>query len=292
MPDEVGGHDDGADAVRELRQERDVAELHRRVRRRLEVEQPRLRPDRALDLPGVGLSAPDLVFERAGATIYLEVMGYWSRDAVWRRVELVEGELVDGLGDLAADVGRAVADASVLADRPHQRARLRLRPLHERRAPTDELVPPEEFYARYKDTFVPHLRTLLHNSPEFVWLAGKWFPRSLLVQINEGQLNIAEAVLDMNGGGPLPTEALLPELGLPAEVNRALQIFSLNYALYTDDRFDEVGKSLGFTKQIVARGAAYLLHFKKHRVAVAVHIDFFDLLHIARGASLVPDLLT
>ena len=47
------------------------------------------------------------------------------------------------------------------------------------------------------------LRTLLQNSPEFVWLAGKWFPRSLLMQINEGQLNIAEAILDMNGGGPL-----------------------------------------------------------------------------------------
>jgi len=108
-------------------------------------------------------------------------------------------------------------------------------------SPTDELVPPEEIYARHKSTFVPHLRILLQNSPEFVWLAGKWFPRSLLVQINEGQLNIAEAILDMNGGGPLPTEALLPELGLPAEVNRALQIFSLNYALYTDDRFDEVG---------------------------------------------------
>ena len=108
-------------------------------------------------------------------------------------------------------------------------------------SPTDELVPPEEIYVRYKETFVPHLRELLRNSPEFVWLAGKWFPRSLLVELNEGQLNIAEAVLDMNGGGPLPTEALLPELGMPAEVNRALQIFSVNYALYIDERFDEVG---------------------------------------------------
>jgi hypothetical protein len=110
-------------------------------------------------------------------------------------------------------------------------------------SPTDELVPPEEIYARYQDTFVPHLRELLRNSPEFVWLAGKWFPRSLLVEINEGQLNIAEAILDMNGGGPLPTEGLLPELGLPAEVNRALQVFSLNYALFSDERFDEVGPS-------------------------------------------------
>lgn len=108
-------------------------------------------------------------------------------------------------------------------------------------SPADELVPPEEIYARYRDTFVPHLRELLHNSPEFVWLAGKWFPRSLLVDLNVGQLNIAEAILDMNGGGPLATEALLPELILPPEVNRDLQVFSLNYALLNDDRFDEVG---------------------------------------------------
>ncbi len=53
-----------------------------------------------LELPGVGLSVPDLVFERRreGARkerIYLEVMGYWSRAAVWKRVELVQA----GLGE-------------------------------------------------------------------------------------------------------------------------------------------------------------------------------------------------
>jgi predicted nuclease of restriction endonuclease-like RecB superfamily len=48
-----------------------------------------------LDLPGVGLSVPDLVFERGGDRVYLEVMGYWSRAAVWKRVELVQG----GLGE-------------------------------------------------------------------------------------------------------------------------------------------------------------------------------------------------
>jgi len=51
-----------------------------------------------LELPGVGLAVPDLVFERPyyGAPrdrVYLEVMGYWSRDAVWKRVELVQGGL-------------------------------------------------------------------------------------------------------------------------------------------------------------------------------------------------------
>jgi hypothetical protein len=54
-----------------------------------------------LELPGIGLTIPDLVFERGGGeawpreTIYLEVMGYWSRAAVWRRVELVQA----GLGE-------------------------------------------------------------------------------------------------------------------------------------------------------------------------------------------------
>ena len=35
---------------------------------------------------------PDLELRHASAasTVYLEVLGFWSRDAVWRRVELVE----------------------------------------------------------------------------------------------------------------------------------------------------------------------------------------------------------
>jgi predicted nuclease of restriction endonuclease-like RecB superfamily len=46
-----------------------------------------------LDLPGVGLCVPDLVFQRGKTTVHLEVMGFWSRDAVWRRVELVQAGL-------------------------------------------------------------------------------------------------------------------------------------------------------------------------------------------------------
>ncbi|HEY6878835.1 MAG TPA: DUF790 family protein [Polyangiales bacterium] len=45
-----------------------------------------------LALPGVGLCVPDLRFmhEETGEIAYLEVMGYWSRDAVWQRVELAQ----------------------------------------------------------------------------------------------------------------------------------------------------------------------------------------------------------
>jgi predicted nuclease of restriction endonuclease-like RecB superfamily len=44
-----------------------------------------------LELPGVGLCVPDLRFLQrdTGEVAYLEVLGYWSREAVFRRVELV-----------------------------------------------------------------------------------------------------------------------------------------------------------------------------------------------------------
>ena len=44
-----------------------------------------------LDLPGEGLCVPDLRFvhRETGEVAWLEVMGFWSREAVWRRVELV-----------------------------------------------------------------------------------------------------------------------------------------------------------------------------------------------------------
>ncbi len=74
-----------------------------------------------------------------------------------------------------------------------------------------------------------------------VKIAGSWFPRALLVDINQGQLNLVEAVLDMAGGEPLTTSDLMKDTELPTGVNPKLVEFSLNYALQDDERFDEVG---------------------------------------------------
>jgi hypothetical protein len=74
-----------------------------------------------------------------------------------------------------------------------------------------------------------------------VRIAGRWFPRALLLDVNTGHLNLAEAVLDMAGGEPLSTQALMKDIELPAGVNSKLSEFSLNYALQEDPRFDEVG---------------------------------------------------
>jgi len=85
------------------------------------------------------------------------------------------------------------------------------------------------------------LETTLKDDEEIVMIAGKWFPRALLIDVNVGHLNLAEAVLDMAGGEPLSTGALLKEVSLPEGENPKLAEFSLNLALQNDERFDEVG---------------------------------------------------
>lgn len=104
-----------------------------------------------------------------------------------------------------------------------------------------ELLSPEAIIEKYGAVVAAKLEARLRASPEIVRLAGRWFPRALLATVNIGHLNLAEAVLDMAGGGPLPTEALIKEVGLPANINPRLQAFSLHYALQEDPRFDEVG---------------------------------------------------
>jgi predicted nuclease of restriction endonuclease-like RecB superfamily len=48
--------------------------------------------DRIFDLPGIGVCVPDLRLVRVsdGAEAFVEVLGYWSRASVWKRVELTE----------------------------------------------------------------------------------------------------------------------------------------------------------------------------------------------------------
>ncbi len=85
------------------------------------------------------------------------------------------------------------------------------------------------------------LEAAFHADEQLVRIAGRWFPRALLVSVNAGHLNLAEAVLDMAAGEPQPTSNLLKDVALPEGVNPKLAEFSLNLALQEDERFDEVG---------------------------------------------------
>lgn len=71
--------------------------------------------DVVLDLPGVGVCVPDLVFTdaRTKKRVYVEVLGFWSRDAVWKRVELAERGLAEPVVFCASErlrVSEAVLD--------------------------------------------------------------------------------------------------------------------------------------------------------------------------------------
>lgn len=103
--------------------------------------------------------------------------------------------------------------------------------------PDDELAIIEKFGAE----ITRKLETQLEENKDLVRIGADWFPKSLLIKFNVGHLNLAEAVLDMHGGGPLPVEDLLEQIEVATDDPAELVRFSMNYALQEDPRFDEVG---------------------------------------------------
>lgn len=103
------------------------------------------------------------------------------------------------------------------------------------------LLSAEEILAEHEKAISAKIEKRLDESEEFIRIAGRWFPKALLVDINVGHLNLAEALLDMEGGGPLSTRQIMEAIELPSNLNPKLIEFSLDYALWKDERFDEVG---------------------------------------------------
>lgn len=105
-----------------------------------------------------------------------------------------------------------------------------------------ELDDPEgAILSAYGDEIFASLESVLEANDEIVPIAGRWFPRSLIAEIHSGHLNLAEAVLDVAGGGPLPTSDVIEHIELPDNIDPLLATFSVDYALQEDARFDEVG---------------------------------------------------
>jgi hypothetical protein len=103
-----------------------------------------------------------------------------------------------------------------------------------------ENVDLDALFAEYGEIVVDKLVAALEASQDFIRLGRLWLVRGLLVDITIGHLHLAEAVLEMNEGGPLTTEEILPVLELDKSIKKKLAIFSLNHAMLRDDRFDEV----------------------------------------------------
>ena len=103
-----------------------------------------------------------------------------------------------------------------------------------------EMSSAEDLHEVYGDAVTAKIDESLPSREGFLRLAGHWFLKGLLTDVNVGHLNLAEAVLEINEGGPLPTEEILPHLELGDDVPQETQVFSLNYAMLNDARFDEV----------------------------------------------------
>lgn len=107
--------------------------------------------------------------------------------------------------------------------------------------------------ATYGSSIAEKIQRMIDSTNDLVCIAGLYFPRALLIDIGIGQLNLCEAILEMENGGPLSTQELLNQIDFPTGVNSQLLTFSLDYALQEDPRFDEVGPAgitLWFLKRL------------------------------------------
>lgn len=94
---------------------------------------------------------------------------------------------------------------------------------------------------------------VLSERESFIRLGNQWFVKALMAEVNLGHLHLSEAILEMNDGGPLPAEEILPLLDMDPGLDVSVQAFSLNYALKQDKRFDEVaprGQVLWFLRRM------------------------------------------
>ena len=96
---------------------------------------------------------------------------------------------------------------------------------------TESSLDPAIVLEDYGDRLLQVIDSDLLKNEEFVRIAGKWFPRALVVDINAGHLNLAEAILDMAGGGPLPTKDLLEQVGLASDTNSKLVDFFIGFGI-------------------------------------------------------------
>lgn len=110
---------------------------------------------------------------------------------------------------------------------------------------SEALLSPEEIYSLYGDEIDESLLYALEEgerSQDFVAVDGNWLLADMLAEVHVGHLNIAEALIEMQGQ-PLTTDQLLAEVELDANVSVPLQRISLEHALARDERFDAVRRN-------------------------------------------------
>ena len=104
------------------------------------------------------------------------------------------------------------------------------------------LLSAEEIYELYQAEVDESLLFSLEEgtrSNEFVQVDDSWLLSDMLAEVHIGHLNIAEAMIEVQDE-PLSSEQLLNELDLDDNVSESMRIISINHALSSDNRFDQV----------------------------------------------------
>lgn len=182
---------------------------------------------------------------QAGGRIYYPKDAHQSGDElVFPAFDWKRGRVLEARAGTNPDVGEFEVIAVRMEDGDERlfASRLAVHALNEEPASVETNdFDPDAILRAHGHALEKKLEASLQNDENILRIAGRWFPRALLIDVNVGHLNLAEAVLDMAGGEPLPTNALLKDVSLPEGVNPKLAEFSLNLALQEDERFDEVG---------------------------------------------------
>ena len=106
----------------------------------------------------------------------------------------------------------------------------------------EALLSAEEIYALYEIDINESLLYALQEGPRqslFVEIDGSWLLADMLAEVNQFHLNIAEAMIEVQGR-PLSTAQLLAEVELDPNVGMPMRVLGLDYALSKDQRFDRV----------------------------------------------------
>jgi hypothetical protein len=106
---------------------------------------------------------------------------------------------------------------------------------------TEQMVGDAEVIQQtYGKSVAAKIERSLSKREDFVNIGDHWFVKPLMADVNIGHLHLAEAILEVENGGPLTTAEILPQLELDAGIDPSVQEFSLAYHMQQDGRFDQV----------------------------------------------------
>lgn len=99
----------------------------------------------------------------------------------------------------------------------------------------------QKLFGQYQHLIRPKVEAALRRRNDFVEFNRQWFLADLLIDVQEGLLNIVDAAIDINAG-PLNVDTLIEQLELQKSgvITEALR-FSVNWRLKNDPRFINVG---------------------------------------------------